>query len=70
MFAYHTLERRTGKRVKRRRQQDGLVTAAARAALRRARGAAATGVKGVNLQAHELVKPLANLRINRNEQKA
>jgi hypothetical protein len=53
-----------------RRQQGGLVTAAARAALRRARGAAATGVEGVNLQAHELVKPLANLMINRNGQKA
>jgi hypothetical protein len=43
-----------------------LVTTAARAALRRARGAAATGVEGVYLQAHELVKPLTDLVINRN----
>jgi hypothetical protein len=34
MVAYHTQERRTSQRVKRRRQQDGLATAAARAALR------------------------------------
>jgi hypothetical protein len=47
-----------------------LVTTAARAALWRARGAAATGVEGVNLQAHELVKPLANLVINRNRREA
>jgi hypothetical protein len=47
-----------------------LVTTAARAALRRARGAAATGVEGVNLQAHELVKPLANLVSNRNGREA
>jgi hypothetical protein len=47
-----------------------LVTTAARAALRRARGAAATGVEGANLQAHELVKPLTDLVINRNGKKA
>jgi hypothetical protein len=60
---------RTGRRVERRRQQGGLVTTAARAALQRARGTAATGVEGMNLQAHELVKPPANLMINRNGQK-
>jgi hypothetical protein len=47
-----------------------LVTTAARAALRRARGAAATGVGGANLQAHELVKPLTNLESNRNGREA
>jgi hypothetical protein len=57
---------KTGRRVERRWQRGGLVTTAARAALRRARGAAATGVGGANLQAHELVKPLTNLESNRN----
>jgi hypothetical protein len=57
---------RTGRRVEKRRQRGGLVTTAARAALRRARGAAATGVEGANLQAHEHVKSPANLLINRN----
>jgi hypothetical protein len=33
-FAYHAQEMRTGQRVERRRQQGGLATAAARAALR------------------------------------
>jgi hypothetical protein len=56
--------------MEKRRQQGGLVTAAARAALRRDRGAAATGVEGVNLQAQELVKLLANLVIKRNGRKA
>jgi hypothetical protein len=68
--AYHTQAMRTGRRVERRRQWGGLVTTADRAALRRARGAAATGVGGANLQAHELVKPLTDLVINRNGQKA
>jgi hypothetical protein len=56
---------RTGRRVEKKQQRDGLVTTAARAALRRARGAAATGVGGVYLQAHERVKSPANLLINR-----
>jgi hypothetical protein len=69
-LAYHTQAMRTGRRVERRRQQGGLVTEAARAALRRARGVAATGVEGVNLQAQELVKLLANLVIKRNRREA
>jgi hypothetical protein len=57
---------KTGRRVEERRQRGGLVTTVARAALRRARGAAAMGVGGANLQAHEHVKSPANLLINRN----
>jgi hypothetical protein len=51
--------------VEEERQRGGLVSTAVRAALRRARGAAATGLGSVNLQAHEQVKTPAKLLINR-----
>jgi hypothetical protein len=54
-----------GRKVEEKRQRGGLVTTAARAALRRARGVAPTGVGGANLQAHEHVKSPAKLLINR-----